>query len=103
MKPDESRESGNVHSLAMAVTLAMLGVSVGVDVHKVWAESLPGGAPTKNQPTIDRSAIKFDSKEGMRLKEESVQSKVDATQQKLPSRQFKERMRPGVKPVDPPR
>jgi hypothetical protein len=87
----------------MAVTLAMLGVSVGVNVQKVWAESLPGGAPTKNQPTIDRSAIKFDSKDGMRLKEESMQQKLDSTQQKLPSKQFKQPMRPGVKPVDPPR
>lgn len=95
MKQDDSRESGKVHSLAMAVTLAMLGVSVGVDVHKVWAESKPGGAPTGKQPTVDRSAIKWDSKE-------ALYQKHDAMQQKLPSRQFKE-VKSGVKPVNPPR
>ena len=112
MGHDHKQEAAKAHSLAMAVTLAMLGVSVGVDVQKVWAESRPGGAPAGTQPMVDRSAVKFDSKEALQQKQDATQQKLDATQQKLrPSVQQKAPAvqqkdfapRPGVKPIDPPR
>lgn len=106
MKEDKKGESGKGHALTMAVTLAMLSVSVGVDIQKVWAESGPAGT---TQPGIDRAAFKHDA---LQQKHDALQQKLDATQQKLrpsiqqkiPAVQQKELpMRPGVKPVDPPR
>lgn len=99
MKEDEKSESGKGHALTMGITLAMLGLSVGVDVQKVWAES---GPASTTQPAIDRAAFKHDA----------LQQKLDATQQKLrpsiqqkiPAVQQKDLpIRPGVKPIDPPR
>lgn len=106
MREDEKNESGNSRSLTMAVTLALLGASVGVDVQKVWAESDPA---ITSQAEIDRAAVKQDS---LQLKRDARQLKLDARQQKLPpsaqlkvpSAQYKDSLvRPGVKPIDPPR
>lgn len=106
MNEDEKNESGKSQALTMAVTLAMLSVSVGVDIQKVWAES--GSAGTA-QPVIDRAAVKHDA---LQQKHDALQQKLDATQQKLrpsiqhkiPAVQQKDLpVRPGVKPIDPPR
>lgn len=106
MREDAKNESGNGHPLTMAVTLALLGVSVGVDVQKVWAESDPA---ITSQPGIDRAAVKQDA---LQLKRDALQQKFDARQQKMPpsaqlkvpSAQYKDSLvRPGEKPIDPPR
>jgi len=112
MNHSHSHEAGKPHSLAMAVTLAMLGTSVGIDVSKVWAESRPGGAPTGTEPTVDRALVRRDDKEAIQQKHDALQQKFDATQQKLrpssqqkiPAVQQKEiPMLPGGKPIDPTR
>jgi hypothetical protein len=98
MKEDKNSESGKSHALTMTIALAMLGLSVGVDVQKVWAES---GPASTTQPATDRAAFKH----------HALQQKLDATQQKLrpsiqhkiPAVQHKEPVVPGPKLIDPPR
>ena len=97
-----SKESGNAPSLAVAAALAMLGVSVGVDVQQLLAAS-PEGAIGSSQIKVEHEGIKGESKQ---FKVPSVQDKargamqqkLDSTQQKLPAVQMKERGMPGAKP-----
>lgn len=83
---DQQKASGNAQSLAVAAALAMLGVSVGVNITEILAASPPEQIKSKQN------------------KLPSVQDKArGAIQQKLPSVQNKEMVMPGSKPVDPPR
>lgn len=89
----------NGQALALAATLATLGVSVGVEVQAVLAAS-PEATIGSSQVKIGHEGIK---KDAIQMKENAIQQKLDATQHKLPSMQHKDRVMPGVKPVDPPR
>ncbi len=99
------KESGHSQSLAVAAALAMLGVSVGVNVQELLAASPPEQMQS-NQVKIPNDQVKGGV---MQNKVPSVQDKalgsaqikIDSTQQKLPAMQFKEQGNPGVKPVDP--
>lgn len=86
-------------AIVLAATLATLGVSVGVEVHAVLAAG-PDAPIGSNQIKLGHEGIKRDA---IQMKERAVQQKLDAAQQKLPSIQQKDRLMPGVKPVDPPR
>lgn len=94
---DQLKESGNAQSLAVAAALAILGISVGVNVQDLLAAS-PEQIQS-NQVKIPNDQVKIDS---MQQKVPSVQDKhKGATQQKLPALQQKDMGVPGVKPVDP--
>jgi hypothetical protein len=99
MTQDNGSESERGHSLALAAALAMLGVSVGVNVQDLLAAS-PAETVESGQSKIRQEGFK---KDAAQIKKESAQQKFDALQHKLPSVQDKERIRPGVKPIDPPR
>ncbi|MDO8356759.1 MAG: hypothetical protein Q7U76_10255 [Nitrospirota bacterium] len=86
-------------ALALAAALATLGLSVGVEIQSVLAAS-PEAPIGSNQFKVGHEGIK---KDAIQMKENAIQQKLDATQHKLPSMQQKDRMMPGVKPVDPPR
>jgi hypothetical protein len=84
----------------------VLGVSVGVNVPELMAAD-----PATMQS--DQGKIGFESIKGNSLppQRDSLQQKLDttqqkfapATQQKFPSRQDKDRVMPGVNPMEPPR
>ncbi len=99
MTPDNRNESERGQSLALAAALAMLGVSVGVNVQDLMAAS-PTETVESGQSKIGQEGFR---KDALQSKKEILQQKLDAVQNKLPSRQDKERIRPGVRPVDPPR
>ena len=99
MTHDNRNESERGQSMALAAALAMLGISVGVNVQDLMAAS-PTETVESGQVNIGHEGFKKDASQ---VKKESAQQKFDALQQKLPSRQDKERVRPGVKPDDPPR
>jgi hypothetical protein len=80
----------NGQTLALAAALAMLGVSVGVNVQEVLAAG-PEAPIGSSQVKIGHEGIKGDA----------AQIKKDALQQKLPAVQHKEPVMPGPKPVDP--
>jgi hypothetical protein len=99
MKPDDAKESGRAQSLALAAALAMLGLSVGVNVQELLAAS-PTEAVPSNQNKIGHEGIKRDAAQ---IKKDSLQQKLDSRQHKLPAMQDKRPVMPGVKPVDPAR
>ncbi len=73
------------HVMVLAAALAALGTSVGIDVQAALAADV--------QPQIGSKQMK-----------EVIQQKDRAIQQKLPAVQQKDvPVRPGVRPIDPPR
>lgn len=92
-------ESKNRQTVVLAAALAALGVSVGVDVQGVLAAG-PEAPMGSNQMKLGHEGIKRDA---VQMKQRAMQQKIDAMQQKLPAVQQKDRMMPGMKPVDPPR
>lgn len=90
-QPDQN-DGVRVHGLAVAATLAVLATSVGVNVQELAAADAPDRIQS-NQIQPAQEQVKIDS----------TQSKLNQTQQKLPSVQQKLPVRPGVKPIDPPR
>lgn len=92
-------------AITLAATVAMLGLSLGVDVPQLLAAS-PEGIPGNQVPGgIPSNQIKID---GTQMKEKAVQHKLDAlqekgnaVQQKLDAVQDKQPVRPGMKPVNP--
>lgn len=99
MKQDGSKESGPGQSLVLAAALAMLGVSVGINVPELLASSSPQPGPS-NQSKFGYDGVKGDAKQ---FKKDSLQQKLDPAPLKLPAIQDKRPVMPGVKPVDPPR
>jgi hypothetical protein len=92
----EADERGRVHGLAVAAALTVLSASVGVDARQVMAADPP------DQLRSNQSKIAPPPAPG------SQQSKFDKTlpkhdQQKLPSKQSKDLIMPGEKPINPPR
>ena len=95
-KPKESRMR---QTLTLAAAVAMLGVSVGVNVQELLASG-PGEMPQSDQSKFGG----IQSKErAMQEKLPAVQEKGVTTQQKLDAVQEKQLSRPGMKPVNPPR
>lgn len=92
-------EAERAQKLAVAAVLAMLGVSVGVDVQKLMAAE-PQQPGLSGQPNVGFESIKGNAP---KMRAGSVQNKLDSTQLKVPSVQNKERAMPGMKPIDPPR
>ena len=95
---DVSYVAETAHAITLAATVAMLGLSLGVDVPQLLAASPEG---------ISSNQIKID---GTQMKEKAVQHKLDAlqekgnaVQQKLDAVQDKQLVRPGMKPVNPTR
>lgn len=95
----ESKHQQQGQAVVLAAALATLGVSVGVDVQAVLAAG-PDAPIGSNQMKLGHEGIKRDA---VQMKERAMQQKLDAMQNKLPAVQQKDRMMPGVKPVDPPR
>jgi hypothetical protein len=94
----ETEEKGRVHGLAVAAALTVLSASVGVNVQDVMAADPP------EQLRTDQSKITPPLIQGsQQSKFDSMQNKLDRNQQKIPSKQSKELVLPGVKPIDPPR
>lgn len=92
----DGNERGRVHGLAVAAALTVLSTSVGVDVHQVVAADAP------EQLRSDQSKIGPQPVPGSeQSKIDSTQSKLDRNQQKFPSKQSKDAVMPGVKPIDP--
>ncbi len=92
----EGDKRGRVHGLAVAAALTVLSASVGVDVRVLLAADPP------EQLRSNQSKITPPPVPG------SQQQKFDKTlpkpdQQKLPSRQSKDLIMPGEKPINPPR
>lgn len=94
------------HTLALAAALAMLGISVGVDLQEAMADQ--ANAPAAEQEKLregrlDSIQSKMGHAQGKELsgqgKMPSVQSKLPAAQNKVPAVQQKH----PIKPVDPPR
>jgi hypothetical protein len=83
MKQDESQELGSAHALAVAAALAVLGVSVGINVQdllaadQVQSDQIKQPIPYKDRKTISN------------LKYEDRQQKLDSTQYKVPAVQIK--------------
>jgi len=96
---DDNNDSGRAHVLAVAAALAVLGVSVGVDVQKLMAAE-PQQPGLSGQPNVGFESIKGNAP---KMRPDSVQNKLDSTQPKLPSVQNKEQAMPGMKPVGPSR
>jgi peptidoglycan hydrolase CwlO-like protein len=101
---DEKDRNGQ--SLALAAALAMLGISVGVNVQEVMAGpadtpaaaqgKIQGGVPDSVQSKLGNAQSKVPS---VQNKMPSVQNKVPSAQNKVPALQQKH----PVRPVDPPR
>jgi hypothetical protein len=95
---DQQDESRNAQSLAVATALALLGVSVGVNVPELLAASpaetmqaepmKPGSIQTKVPAVQDKLPSVQDKERG-------------SIQPKFPSTQGKVRGTPGMKPVGP--
>jgi hypothetical protein len=92
----ERDERARVHGLAVAAALTVLSTSVGVDVHQLMAADAPEQLRS-NQSKITPAPIPGTQPS----KIDSTQSKLDRTQQKFPSKQSKDAVIPGVKPIDP--
>jgi hypothetical protein len=94
----ETDERGRVHGLAVAAALTVLSASVGVNPQDLMAADPP------EQLRTDQSKITPPPIQGsQQSKFDSMQNKLDRNQQKFPSKQSKELVLPGVKPIDPPR
>lgn len=106
MGEGEHDDAGRAHALRVAAALAVLGVSVGVNVQELIAADT--ATMQSDQGKMRSGFEKFSSTPPKR---ENQQEKFDATQQKLapatpqklPSRQDKDRVMPGVKPLESPR
>jgi hypothetical protein len=98
MGQEDQHDAGRAHALAVAAALAVLGVSVGVNVQELMAADAPEQLRS-NQSKINPSPIQGSEQS----KIDSTQFKLDRNQQKFPSRQSKEPVMPGVRPIDPPR
>lgn len=100
-----SHVAETAQAITLAATVAMLGLSLGVDVPQLLAAS-PEGIPGNQVPGGIRSRdINIDSTQ---MKEKPVQPKLDSIQQKdiaiqekLNAVQEKHRANPGMKPVTP--
>lgn len=95
----QHKRQANGQALALAAALATLGISVGVEIQSVLAAG-PEAPIGSNQFKVGHEGIK---KDAIQTKENAIQQKLDATQLKLPSMQQKDRMMPGVKPINPTR
>lgn len=99
----ESRTSDVSHvvetaqAITLAATVAMLGLSLGVDVPQLFA-SPPGEIVPSNQFKVDGTQMK---QKAAQQKLDSIQHKDNAIQQKLDAVQDKQPVRPGMKPVNP--
>ena len=95
----DEKELKRTQGLAMAAALAMLGISVGVNVQELFA-----GTP-QEQLQSKQSKLQHEGagRESMQNKRENLQQKFDSRQNKLPAVQNKLPGAPGVNPVDPPR
>lgn len=99
MAQEDDNGSGHAHVLTVAAVLAVLGVSVGVDVQKLMAAE-PQQPGLSGRPNVGFESIKGNAP---KMHPDSVQDKLNSSQHKLPSVQHKERAMPGIKPIDPPR
>lgn len=94
----EGNEQGRVHGLAVMAALTALSASVGVDVQQVMAADPPEQLRS-NQSKITPPPVPG----SQQSKFDSTLPKPDQNQQKLPSKQSKDLIMPGGKPIDPPR
>ena len=93
---DQQKEPGRAQSIAVAAALAILGVSVGVNVQDLFAAS-----PAETMQADPMKPGTMQSKgPAIQDKLPSVQEK-GAVQQKLPAFQQKQPVMPGLKPGDP--
>jgi hypothetical protein len=97
---EKSKESMTRQTLTLAAAVAMLGVSVGVNVQELLASSPPGQMPLSDQSKFS----------GIQEKDRAMPSKVPAAQdkgvvapQKLDAVQDKQTITPGMKPAAPAR
>ncbi|MBD0316457.1 MAG: hypothetical protein ICV75_07175 [Nitrospiraceae bacterium] len=97
MEPEDVQEAGRPQALALAAAIAMLGMSVGVNVQALLAAS-PTEAVPSNQNKLGHEGIKRDTS---RIQPDSLQHKRDSRQHKLPGMQDKRSGDRGVKPVVP--
>jgi hypothetical protein len=96
---EKPKESKIRQTLTLAAAVAMLGVSIGVNVQELLACSPPGTMPPSDQSKFG----------GIQSKDRAVQDKLPAiqdkgvvNQQKLDAVQDKQQLnRPGMKPIDP--
>ena len=77
MKQDEAQELGSAHALAVAAALAMLGMSVGVNVQELLAA--PADQIQSDQSKTEDKGIKRDA-----IRRDATQNKVPAVQIKKP-------------------
>lgn len=84
-------------AITLAATVAMLGLSLGVDVPQLLAASPAEMAPS-NQFKIDGTQMK---EKAVQHKLDALQEKGNAVQQKLDAVQDKQLIGPGMKPVNP--
>ena len=84
-------------AITLAATVAMLGLSLGVDVPQLLA-SPPGEIVPSTQTKIGGTQMK---EQAAQHKLDALQEKGNAVQQKLNSVQEKLPVRPGTKPVNP--
>ena len=94
---DVSHVAETAQAITLAATVAMLGLSLGVDVPQLFA-SPPGEMVPSNQIKVDGTQMKEKSAQH---KLDSIQHKDNAIQQKLDAVQDKQPVRPGMKPVNP--
>ncbi|MDP1770411.1 MAG: hypothetical protein Q8L74_16625 [Nitrospirota bacterium] len=84
-------------AITLAATVAMLGLSLGVDVPQLLAAS-PGEMAPSNQFKIDGTQMK---EKAVQHKLDSIQQKDNAIQEKLNAVQEKHRANPGMRPATP--
>lgn len=89
-------ERARVHQLAVATALTVLSASVGVDIERVMAADPPEQLRS-NQSKFAPPPVPGSQQE----KFDKALPKPD--QQKLPSRQSKDLIMPGERPMNPPR
>lgn len=94
---DVSHVAETAQAITLAATVAMLGLSLGVDVPQLFA-SPPGEIVPSNQIKIDGTQMKG---KAAQHKLDALQEKGNAVQQKLNAVQDKLPVRPGTKPVNP--
>ncbi|MEO5954601.1 MAG: hypothetical protein ABIR36_02765 [Nitrospiraceae bacterium] len=92
-----SHVAETAQAITLAATVAMLGLSLGVDVPQLFA-SPPGEMVPSNQFKVDGTQMK---EKAVQHKLDSIQHKDNAIQQKLDAVQDKQPVRPGMKPVNP--
>ena len=97
---EKSKEPRMRQTLTLAAAVAMLGMSVGVNVQELLASSPPGQMPLSEQSKLGSIQEKD---RAMQSKVPAIQDKRVITPQKLDAVQDKQAITPGMKPVAPAR